>query len=107
MTLVTKNLDNSFVRIKIKVRIKNLSKTMIYSTTITKKGQITIPKEIRNILKLEEGKKLDVELEKEKKRIIIKPIPDILDLAGTFKPKRKIVNPVKIREKMVRMYKPR
>lgn len=80
---------------------------MIYSTTITKKGQITIPKEIREILKLKEGKKLEVELERKKGEIKIKPVPDILDLAGTFKPKRRIINPVKIREMMEKMYKPR
>jgi len=79
---------------------------MVYSTTITKKGQITIPKEIREILKLKEGEKLEVKFEKKKKEIKIKPIPDILDLAGTFKPK-KIVDPVKIREMMGKMYKPR
>lgn len=79
---------------------------MAYQTTITKKGQITIPKEIREILKLREGKKLEIKLEKKKKEIRIKSAPDILDLAGKFKPK-KIVDPVKIREMMTRRYKPR
>ena len=76
---------------------------MTYQTTITKKGQITIPKEIREILKLEEGKKLGVELERKKQEIKIKPIPDILDLAGTFKPKKRI-NVLKAREVMERKY---
>lgn len=76
---------------------------MTYQTTITKKGQITIPKEIREVLKLEEGKRLDIELEKKKKRIIIKTAPDILELAGTFKPKRKI-NVLKAREMMEKYY---
>ncbi len=76
---------------------------MSYQTTITKKGQITIPKEIREILKLEEGKKLGVELEKRKGEIKIKPAPDILDLAGTFKIKRKI-NVLKAREAMEKRY---
>ena len=80
---------------------------MTYQTTITKKGQITIPKEIREILELEEGKKLEIEFEKRKGEIKIKPAPDILDLAGTFKPKRKIINAVKLREKMAKMYRPR
>jgi len=79
---------------------------MAYQTTITKKGQITIPKEIREILKLEGGKRLRLTFERKRKEIKIKPAPDILDLAGTFKPK-KIVNSVKIRELMVKMYKPR
>ena len=76
---------------------------MAYQTTITKKGQITIPKEIREILKLQEGKRLDIEFERKKKEIKIKPAPDILDLAGTFKPKRKI-NVLKAREMMEKYY---
>lgn len=79
---------------------------MTYQTTITRKGQITIPKEIRDILELEKGKKLEIELERKKREIKIKPTPDILDLAGTFRPK-KVVNAVKIRELMAKMYKPR
>lgn len=79
---------------------------MSYQTTITRKGQITIPKEIREILKLEGGKRLDVEFERKKKEIKIKPAPDILDLAGTFKPE-KVINAVKVRELMTRKYKPR
>lgn len=79
---------------------------MTYQTTITRKGQITIPKEIREILKLKVGKKLDIDFEKKKKEIKIKAAPDILDLAGTFRPK-KVVNAVKVRELMVKMYKPR
>lgn len=79
---------------------------MVYSTTMTKKGQITIPKEIRDTLKLKEGKKMLVEFERKKEEIKIKPSPDILDLAGTLKPK-KVVDPVKIRELMAKKYKPR
>jgi AbrB family looped-hinge helix DNA binding protein len=76
---------------------------MAYQTTLTKKGQITIPKEIREILKLKEGKKLEVKVEKKSKRIILKPVVDILDLAGKFKIKKKI-DPVKARELMEKYY---
>lgn len=77
---------------------------MIYQTTITRKGQITIPKEIRDILKLGVGKKLDIEFEKKKQMIKIKAAPDILDLAGTFKPKRKMINVLKARQMMEKYY---
>ena len=76
---------------------------MAYLTTITKKGQITIPKEIREALKLKEGKKLEIEFARKKKEIRVKPVIDILDLAGTFKPKKRI-NVLKAREAMERRY---
>ncbi|MCK4781592.1 AbrB/MazE/SpoVT family DNA-binding domain-containing protein [Candidatus Parcubacteria bacterium] len=79
---------------------------MTYSTTITKKGQITIPKEIREILRLKEGERIFLEVEKKKKEIRIKSEPSIFELAGKFKPK-KVENAVKLREKMAKMYKPR
>ncbi len=79
---------------------------MSYQSTITRKGQITIPKEIRKIFKLEEGKRVDIEYEIKNKEIKIKHAPDILDLAGTFKPE-KVINAVKVRELMTRKYKPR
>jgi len=37
---------------------------MPYSTTITKKGQITIPKPLREILKLKENSRIILEAEK-------------------------------------------
>ena len=79
---------------------------MAYQTIITKKGQITIPKEIRELLKLKAGEKISLEVEKGKKEVRIKSGPSIFELAGKFKPK-KIVNAVKLREKMTKMYRPR
>ncbi|MEW6188579.1 MAG: type II toxin-antitoxin system PrlF family antitoxin [Actinomycetota bacterium] len=55
-------------------------------STITVKGQTTIPKEIRKALKLKPGDRLLYELEKD--RVILTPIRGtILDVAGTVKPK--------------------
>ncbi|NCO32127.1 AbrB/MazE/SpoVT family DNA-binding domain-containing protein [bacterium] len=79
---------------------------MSYQTTITRKGQITIPKEIRKILELKEGERVSIEVEREKKEIRIKSYPSIFELAGKFKPK-KIESAVKLREKMAKEYQPR
>ena len=76
---------------------------MVYSTTITKKSQITIPKKLRDTLGLSPDKKILLEFESEKKELKLKPHPDILDLAGTFVPKRK-VDVLKAREALDRFY---
>ena len=76
---------------------------MTYQTTITRKGQVTIPKDIRDILRLDKGKKLEIEFEEEEREISIKPTQDILDLAGTFKLKKR-TNVLRAREKMERDY---
>lgn len=76
---------------------------MTYSTTITEKGQITIPKQIRDVLKLEQGEKLNIEFERKKKEIKIKPTHDFLEIAKKIKVKNKI-DPVKAREYMEKFY---
>ncbi|OGY24600.1 MAG: hypothetical protein A2Y57_01995 [Candidatus Woykebacteria bacterium RBG_13_40_7b] len=76
---------------------------MIYSTTITRKGQITIPKTIRDALKLPANKKILIELERDEKEIRLRPQVDILDLAGTFKPRQK-VSVLKAREAIEKEY---
>ena len=48
---------------------------------VTRKGQITIPAKIRKKLKLIEGSRVSVKLEKDK--IIIEPVISIFDLAGS------------------------
>ncbi len=74
---------------------------MTYSTTITQKGQITIPKEIRDVLKINKGEKLLIEFEEKNGEIIIKPTLDILDIAGTFQVNN---NVLKARDKFENKY---
>jgi AbrB family looped-hinge helix DNA binding protein len=76
---------------------------MVYSTTITRKGQITIPKAIRDALGLPANKKILVEFEDKQKEIRLRPQADILDLAGTLRPKKRI-NVLKAREAIEKEY---
>lgn len=56
-------------------------------TTITQKGQVTLPKKIREKFGLRPYKKVFIETSGDS--IKIKTSADIVDLAGTFKPKNK------------------
>lgn len=77
---------------------------MTYATTLTQKGQITLPKNIRDILGLRIGDKITLKLvDKKKKQIKIERIPSLEELAGSFKVKNPI-DPVKIREYMETHY---
>ena len=78
---------------------------MTYSTTITQKGQITIPKVIRDFLAIKKGHRLFLRLEKDRRRVTITAPGDFLDFAGTIKVKKnKGVDPVKAREYMETHY---
>jgi AbrB family looped-hinge helix DNA binding protein len=76
---------------------------MTYYTTITQKGQIVIPVELRKMLELKVNEKLILEIGENRQEIILKPAVDILDLAGSLKPKRKI-SALKAREKFEKNY---
>lgn len=76
---------------------------MNYTTTITQKGQITIPKDLRELLNLKKFSRIILELERGRKIIKMKPAPDILDLAGEFKP-RQIKSALKVREEFEKTY---
>ncbi len=53
--------------------------------TMTSKGQITIPKEIRDALRLRPGDRIDFQREKDG-RVVLRPATrSILDLAGIVK----------------------
>lgn len=77
---------------------------MDYLTTITKKGQITIPKKLREKLGFKQVLKVALELEEGGKAIRVRPVSDILDLAGDFKSSKK-GSVLKAREEMEKSYK--
>lgn len=76
---------------------------MTYQTTLTRKGQLTIPKELREALGLEPGRRVILEREKGD-RVKITPAPSLRSLAGSFRPKR-VYDPVSLRKRMERRYK--
>ena len=66
-------------------------------SVLTKKWQTTIPKDIRNILKLEPNDKILYLLEGE--RVILKPLKgNILDLRGSVATKEKPIDFKKLRD---------
>ena len=75
---------------------------MTYFTKMTRKGQITIPKEIRKILGIKTGN-FAVELSPKKTHLQVKLIENFLELARKIKIK-KIIDPVKTRELMEKSY---
>ncbi|MCM0082375.1 AbrB/MazE/SpoVT family DNA-binding domain-containing protein [Geomonas sp. Red32] len=53
--------------------------------TITSKGQVTIPKEIRERLSLRSQDKIDFVIEGD--RVVLLPVKTLLDLRGAVKPR--------------------
>lgn len=60
---------------------------MIYNATVTKKGQATIPVEIRQFLDIKPYEKII--FIKKNNEIILKPTRDFLSLKGSVKTKKK------------------
>ena len=55
-------------------------------TTVTQKGQVTLPKILREAVGIKEYDK--VVIEKDKNHLIVKPTKDILDYEGTIIPQK-------------------
>jgi len=60
---------------------------MIYTTTLTQKGQVTIPVDIRRFLRLVPYEK--VTFIKEADRVVIKSTRSFLDMRGSVKSRKK------------------
>lgn len=66
----------------------------MYIATVTRQGQISIPAKLRRKLDIDRKR---IMIKEEQGKIVIEPIFDLIDLAGTFKTKKKISSK-KIRE---------
>ena len=68
-----------------------------YSARVSSKGQVVLPKALRNAFQFNYGDMIDFEVVKKtpaKKELRIKKVPTIFELAGTLKP-RKGIKPLK------------
>jgi AbrB family looped-hinge helix DNA binding protein len=75
---------------------------MHFTTTMTQKGQITIPKQLRGLLNIYPRTKIRIEVKKQG-LLRLKPAEQLSDLAGSVKVKKPI-DPVKIRAYMEKNY---
>jgi AbrB family looped-hinge helix DNA binding protein len=72
---------------------------MRYITTITSKGQMTVPKAVRARLHLSAPSRVVLDLDEATSRITLAPTEDIPDLAGALSPAQ-VVPATEIRERM-------
>lgn len=70
--------------------------------TVTQKGQVTIPLEIRNFLGLKPYSR--VGFSRMNNRVVLESTPDILDLVGKFKIPKGAPGIMKVREQMETNY---
>jgi AbrB family looped-hinge helix DNA binding protein len=73
----------------------------MFTTTVTQKGQVTLPKKVRQMLNIEAYDQVRVTVSENK--AVIEPVADIIDMAGTVKP-RKGGSALKARELMEKEY---
>lgn len=76
---------------------------MDQAVSVTTKGQITLPKKIRDFFGIKRPDKFLLELDEKNRTLKIKTLPDIMELAGKFRVK-KPVDPVKLRKYMEKHY---
>jgi AbrB family looped-hinge helix DNA binding protein len=72
---------------------------MSYHSTITRKGQLTLPKKVRELLHLGLGERVLLEPDTCGTQLKITTVPTIKELKGSFVVKKSL-NPVVIRKQM-------
>jgi AbrB family looped-hinge helix DNA binding protein len=76
---------------------------MPFQSTITRKGQLTIPKDVREFLGLRLGERVLIDLDKRHRQVKITPLPTLEELAGSFRVKSPS-HALVLRKKMERAY---
>lgn len=76
---------------------------MLYHSSLTIKGQMTIPKELRELLGLSVPSQVFITFDKKTQNILIKKTSSLLSLSGTVKTKKKI-NMAKLRDMVESTY---
>ena len=69
------------------------------NTTITSKGQVLIPKHIRDAMGLTPHAAVTVEYDPKGNRALVRTRKDIVDIAGTIRPKVKVRSAIALRKK--------
>ena len=73
------------------------------TATVTSKGQVTIPKEIRKLLRVEEGDRIDFVVESSDRVVVRKPSRSLQSLKGLlYRKGRKPVTPEEMDQAIVR-----
>ncbi len=77
---------------------------MTYQTTVTSKGQMTIPKVFRDRLGLQKNRRVIVEFEPKDQSIKVKPALDFFEVVKRLKRPKRPMDVLKAREFMERNY---
>ena len=77
---------------------------MTYQTTITRKGQLTLPKAVRKLMKLPLGSRVELRPDARGAKLAIRAMPSLKSLGPSFAVK-KPKNPVSLRGRMERHYR--
>lgn len=77
---------------------------MTYHTTVTKKGQITIPKEFRDRLGFDRARRVVVEMKPSGDALQVTAAPDFLEVIRNIRKPRRRMNVLSARKYMERHY---
>jgi len=58
-------------------------------TTVTSKGQVTIPLTFRELLGIQPGQKIEFFTKRKTRELVLRPVPSLLDLKGYLKTNKK------------------